>query len=193
MLALPAAPAQPARRQTIVGTVVVCVVAGMLLVGMLALWVMMRRYALNTERRWVPEGVSVPEVPTNVMLAAFLPACLFAQWAVYAARRGDRTNTGLALGLTGLMGVAIVNAQAFAWSQMGVAAKGPTAFNAMFYAVTGVMTLLVIAGIVYTVVAAFRYLGGRTAERDLLAGHAVYWYFLAAAFAVVWLVVYVTK
>ena len=51
-------------------------------------------------------------------------------------------------------------------------------------------TLLVL---VFTVVAAFRYLGGRTSEREIISAHAMYWYFLSAMYVVLWFVVYVTK
>ena len=50
-----------------------------------------------------------------------------------------------------------------------------------------------IGGIVFSVVTAFRYLGGRTREREIVAAHALYWYFTGAVFAALWFVVYVTK
>jgi hypothetical protein len=46
---------------------------------------------------------------------------------------------------------------------------------------------------VFSFVAAFRYLGGRTSDREIVTAHAIYWYFIAAAFAMLWFVVYVTK
>ncbi len=42
-------------------------------------------------------------------------------------------------------------------------------------------------------VAAFRALGGRLNETDILTAHALYWYFAAIAYSAVWFVVYVTK
>ena len=52
---------------------------------------------------------------------------------------------------------------------------------------------LFIVGLGFTAVTAFRYLGGRTADREIVAAHALYWYVLAAVFSAVWLIVYVTK
>jgi len=52
---------------------------------------------------------------------------------------------------------------------------------------------LVVVGVVYALVAAFRYIGGRTKDRETLSGLALYWYFLAAANTVVWYTVYVKK
>jgi len=193
MLALPAAPAPSPRRQLFVGTAVVCAAIAALTGGLLGLWLNMRSSSRALTHVWLPKGVEVPEVASNTMLLAFIPACVFAQWAVYSAKRGDKTNTGLALGLTALMGLAIVNAQAFVYSQMKVPASGPTAYNAMFYAVTGIATFLVIAGMIYSIVAAFHYLGGRQQRPEIVSAHALYWYFLAVMFFAVWLVVYVTK
>ena len=126
------------------------------------------------------------------MLIAFLPLCLFGQWAVYSARRDDRSHTGLALGLTGLMGLAVINAMIYSFTQMTLPVRGG-AYNSMFYAITGTMTVLLIIGIVFTVVCLFRYLVGRSNDREIISAHALFWYVLAAAFAAVWFVVFVTK
>ena len=42
-------------------------------------------------------------------------------------------------------------------------------------------------------VTAFRALSGRLGDTDVLAGHALYWYWAAAAYSAIWFVVYVTK
>lgn len=192
MLALPAAPAPAPRRQVFVGTALACVAGSMLVGGMLALWMRMRTDTIAGGQRWLPKGITIPEVPSNIMLMAFLPICIFAQWAVYSARRDDRVHTGLALGLVALLGLAYVNAQAFIYSQMDLPVRGG-AYNSMFYAITGTFALLVIIGMAFSVVTAFRYLGGRTADREVVSAHAMYWYFLSAAYSALWLVVYVTK
>ena len=192
MIALPSAPAPAPRRQVFVGTAVACAAGAALLGGMLALWLRFREQAISAGGSWVPDDIKVPLVPANIMLLAFIPICIFAQWAVYSAKRDDRPHTGLALGLTGLMGLAFINAQAFIYVQIKMPADGGT-FAAMFYAITGVMTALAIIGVVFSAVTAFRYLGGRTTEREIVSAHAMYWYFLSVAFTALWFVVYVTK
>jgi len=47
--------------------------------------------------------------------------------------------------------------------------------------------------VVFSAVTAFRYLGGRTTEREIVSAHAMYWYFLSVAYTALWFVVYVTK
>jgi len=192
--ALPPAPAPPPRRQVLVGTALAGAGTLMVIGGMLAVWVLQRERALDgPEGTWVPSDVTIPEVPANVMLIGMFALVLFAQWAVYAARRGDRIHTGLAFGIVGLLGLAVINAQAFVWNQIELPIAEEGGYAGMFYAVTGTMTALLIVGVVFTGVTAFRYLGGRTTDREIVAAHALYWYVLTVAFGAVWFVVYVTK
>ncbi len=194
MHALPPAPAPPPRRQMLVGTALAAAGSLMLIGGMLAVWYQQRARAEDAGEPWVPEGIVIPEVASNVMLFGLLGLLIFAQWAVYAARRRDRLNTGLALGLVALMAVAVINAQLFVYNQINLPFADETAgYAVMFYAVTGTMTALFIAGLVFTLVTAFRFLGGRLRDQEVVAAHALYWYVLSAAFAAVWFVVYVTK
>ncbi|MEY2580940.1 MAG: cytochrome c oxidase subunit [Ilumatobacteraceae bacterium] len=196
MLALPSAAPPAPRRQILVGTALGCVAAGSLMGSMLALWMRFRTNAFDVSGgRWVPKGIKVPMVPANTILLAFVLIFVFAQWSVYAARRDARSQTALALMLVAVIGAAIVNAQAYIYVRMKVpiGGKTATAYNSMFYAITGTFLLLVIIGMGFSVITAFRYLGGRTSDREIVSAHALYWYFLGAVFFALWFVVYVTK
>ena len=196
MLALPSAAAPAPRRQVFVGTALGCVAAASLLGAMLAIWVRFRNDALDVPKgQWVPKGIKIPLVPANTMLLAFLLIGVFAQWTVYAARRDARSHVALGLTLVGVIGVAIVNAQAFIYARMKlpISGKAATAYNPMFYAITGTFLLLLIIGIAFSVITAFRYMGGRTTDREIVSAHALYWYFLSVLFFALWFVVYVTK
>jgi len=192
MHALPAAPSAPPRRQVLVGTALVSAAAITLVGGMLAVWLLMRQRALDAGEPWLPDSVTIPEVPSNTMLITFLGLCVFAQWAVHAVGRRDRAHTALALGLTAVFAIAIVNAQAYVWNQidLSIADDG---YAGMFYAVTATMLALTVLGLVFTAVTAFRVLGGRIEDRELIAAHALAWYVITTVFIAVWLVVYVTK
>ncbi len=168
MLALPPASQPAARRQVFVGTAVAGAAGFMLIGGMMATWLKFRADAPVREslkrgfiKDWMPDKIVVPEIAANMMLLGLFVICIMAQWAVYSAKRNDRTHTGLALGVTALLALASINAQIAIWTQMGVGANDG-AFHSMFYAATGTMTALILSGFVYTAVAAFRYLGGRT-------------------------------
>lgn len=192
LAALPAAPAPPPRRQVFIATAIASASALMLMGGMLAVWLLQRQHALDAGDEWLPRGVALPEVAANVLLITVLVIPVFAQWAVYAARRRDRAHLGVALGLVAVLGLAAVNAQAYIYSQaeIGVADSG---YGPMFYAVTGTTVALLIIGVVFSLVTLFRLLGGRDAESELAASNALYWYVLTAVFSAVWLIVYVTK
>ena len=190
--ALPAAPAAPPRRQVFVGTALAGVATLMLMGGMLGVWILQRQRAIDAGELWVPRGIKIPLVPANVMLIGVWALCIFAQWASWSARRADRAHTALALGLTGLMGIAVINAQAYIYNQMELPIA-ETGYAGMFYAITGTMTVLMVIGLVFTGVSAFRFLGGRMQDREVVASHALYWYVLAITFSAMWLIVYVTK
>lgn len=191
MLALPPAPAPAARRQVLVGTALFSAAATMLLGAMSALWFHFRNTVGTTV--WKPAKVVIPEVATNTMWITAILACLMIQWAVYSAKRRDIQHTALAIGITIVLGLAILNSQAYVWRQVALPVKGDSAYNSMFYAITATMFILVVIGIAYAIVGAFRYIGGRTNDRETISGLALYWYFLAAAQTVVWFTVYVTK
>ena len=57
------------------------------------------------------------------MLMTIFALCLFAQWALYAGKRGDRAHAALALGVVAIMAIAFINAQAFVWHTMAVPIK----------------------------------------------------------------------
>jgi cytochrome c oxidase subunit 3 len=195
MLALPPGPAPAPRRQLFVGASLACVAGAMLMAGMIGLWVRFRDDAIEATGHWVPTKVTIPEVASNIMLISFLALCVFGQWAVYAARRDDKTHCSLALFLCGLVGLAVVNAQAAVYAQMEVPIRSDdgSAYGIMFYAITGTFLAFMIVGIAFSFVTAFRYLGGRRADREIVTAHAIYWYFVAAVFAVLWFAVYVKK
>jgi heme/copper-type cytochrome/quinol oxidase subunit 3 len=192
MDAITAGPPPAPRNQVTVAAMLASMAMAMLVGGMLAVWAVKRSSAIDAGESWLPSGITVPEVPTNVMLIAFPALCSFAQWAVWASKRNDRANTVFALAVSAFVAVLIINAQAFVWNQMGVAV-GEGEYGSMFYAVTGTFFALMVAGIVFSLVAMFRYAAGRSGDRELLVAHAVFWYAMTVVFAAIWFLVYVTK
>lgn len=192
MQALPAAAPPAPQRQVLVGMSLAIVAIFMLTGSMLAVWALQRTNAIDLEGSWLPSSVTIPEVPTNVILIAFIGICVFAQWAVWSAKRQDRGHTVFALGCTALVSLMVINAQAFVYHEMELGIADGT-YASMFYAVTGLFMALMIIGVVMTVVVALRYIGGRTADREILAAHALYWYAMSVVYAAIWFLVYVTK
>lgn len=115
-----------------------------------------------------------------------------AQWAVYAAKRDDSSHRSVALAVCLLMEVAIINAQVAVYSQMKIGVTDGV-YQTMFYAITGVVVVLLAVGMAFTSVTWFRSVGGRDNDSHVVAAHALYWYVLTAVFCAVWFVVYVQK
>jgi heme/copper-type cytochrome/quinol oxidase subunit 3 len=198
MLALPPAPAPAPRRQVLTATAVGGAAATMMMGGMLAVWFRFRNAqplvdAIDAKiPAWLPKGVKVPMVPANILLTTMFVGCLMGQFAVYSAKRADRTNTSIGLGLLILMGAAVVNAQAVIYTRMEVSIY-EGAYGPMFYAVTGTFVVLTIVSMVFAVLALFRFLGGRSTGHEMVSAANLYWYILTGIYCALWFVVYVTK
>jgi len=163
----------------------------MLTGGMLAVWSEQRTNFVERDGNWLPNGTVIPEVAANIALIGFIAVCTFAQWAVWAVHRQDRAHAAFAFGITALCAIMLINAQAYIYADMGLGISDG-AYATMFYAVTGMYTLLMIIGVAFTAVAAFRSIGGRS-DHEIVAAHAIYWYTMWAIYAAIWFVVYVTK
>jgi heme/copper-type cytochrome/quinol oxidase subunit 3 len=198
----PALAAGPARRTSTVFVATAFVAAGVaaLMGGMLAMWLQFRANAptrvasdgVSLIKDWLKKDVAIPEVAATTMMFTFVIACVMAQWAVYSARRGDKSHTTLALAVTLFTALAIMNAQVALWMQIDIVLRND-AYETMFYTVTGTMFAVVASAMVYSLVAMFRVLAGRTGDHDVLAGHALYWYAVSGMFATMWFIVYVQK
>jgi heme/copper-type cytochrome/quinol oxidase subunit 3 len=193
-LGLPPAPAPPRPRMLFVGTAFACAAIAMLFVGMLAVWVNLRDAAGGTTAKWLPKGVSIAMVAPNMMLIIMIGASVMVQWAVYAMARDDRRDSAVAISLTVVFGIAVLNAQAYIYQQLGLGI-GKTGYAHLFYAVTGAFVAALIAGVVMAMVVVFRSLGGRYSSKrhEGISALALYWHFLTVAFSAVWYVVYVVK
>jgi heme/copper-type cytochrome/quinol oxidase subunit 3 len=199
MLALPPAPAPAPRRQLFVGTALASSAAAAVFASMLAVWWRFRQAAGNAEtatgavrNAWKPRNITIPQVPTNIMLLTLVLGCVMVQFAVWAAKRGERANVGIALGINAVLALAVLNAQAVVYGRMGMGvADGP--YQTLFYAITGAFVLLLILAFCFNAVTAFRVLGGRLSDRVAVSSLALFWYVITVVFTGLWFVIYVTK
>jgi heme/copper-type cytochrome/quinol oxidase subunit 3 len=199
MLALPPGPQPAPRRQVFVGTALAAAAGSMLIGGMLAVWLRFRAAAPTRPgdkhalvKDFLPTSLEVPHVAANMLPIVLVVVCVMAQWAVYAVKRDVQTHAGMAFGTTFLFGLAGLNTQVYIYSQMGVSLTEHGSYAALFYAMTGTLTFLLLSGLVYTAVTAVRYFGGRH-DVETVSSHALYWYFITAATIAVWFVVYIQK
>lgn len=140
---------------------------------------------------WVPSGgVERPEL----ILPAFNTLLLVSssvtmQWAVRAARVGNRSRIVRWLGLTLLLGAAFISIQGYEFSTNGFGLSAGV-FGSTFYILTGFHGLHVLAGITLIAIVANRArLGLVTAEHHTaLEGVSYYWHFVD----VVWVFLFST-
>jgi heme/copper-type cytochrome/quinol oxidase subunit 3 len=196
MLALPPAPV-PARRRTLLAATAFASAAMLAFFGgLIAIYIAKRDEAGGSTAAWFPKKVKVPEVAANTMVLVLICSCVVAQWAVYAARRGNRRDTATALGLLTVFALAVLNAQIYIYKAMGVPSVSEGgAFNVMFYTITGAFFAAVLAAMVMSFVGAFRAMGGRykADDTEAVSATALFWYVLTVAFCAVWFFVYVGK
>ncbi len=188
-LASAPAPVLPRRRQLLLGTSIACigvVVFYLTLIGMY----LNARTAAGTG--WLSEK-TIPLTQANMAMGTLILGSIAVQWAVWAIARDVRGQTYFALGLTALFAAAFVNQTTFLWKAVnlvaGEAEYGP------FYAVSAGHMLLVVAAMLFVVVAAIRAIGGNYSSRypDGVSAAALFWHVTVGLYAVLWLGVYILK
>jgi cytochrome c oxidase subunit 3 len=194
-LALPPSPS-PARPRTMLVATSLGVVGGfMLLAGLLAIYLNLRDAGGGTTATWIPAGVTVPEVATNIMLITMIGAAVVVHWAHYAIGQDNRRDTLAALFLLIVLGIAVINAQVYVYQQMGFPPIAESGYTMLVYAITGTFVAALVLALIYTLVVVFRSMGGRysSSHHEGITSLALYWDFLAVAFTAIWYVIYVTK
>jgi heme/copper-type cytochrome/quinol oxidase subunit 3 len=199
-LALPPAPAPERRHSLLVGTAFGVTAGAAALAGMVGTYLVMRQRELDALReagkpaQFLPRGVVMPEIPSNLMLIVLVFASVTAQWALYSMRRGDRRHAAMAFATTALFGFGALNLQLQVYRLLGVGLTS-SPFATLFFGITGAFLIALLVGLVFAVVTAFRSLGGRFAATDTdgVAAFTLYWHFLTVSFVVLWLAVYVNK
>src|SRR5436309_2972249 len=96
-----------------VATALACGGGGMRFAGMLAVWIALRDAAGGTSAAWLPKGLALPGVASNMMLIIMAGASVMAQWAVYAMAHDDRRDAVIAAALMVIFGIAVFNAQVY--------------------------------------------------------------------------------
>lgn len=189
------APPRPVARPRVVpvGSALVSVGVLMFFAGLFGIYLSLRSETLGAGQEWL-QGVPIPLQPPTVMVFTLLLSCFTVQWAFYAVARNDRVNAYVALGLTLLLGGAVINAQFWLYQQMGlVIAESVQAV--LIYAISGAFLALLLSAMAYVLVVTFRTLGGQYGphQHGGIAGATLYWYVMVAVFAVIWYAIYITK
>jgi len=198
-LAAPPAPELSRNRTLIVGTAFAAVASIMVFVGLFAVYIAVRQ---NNEflvenglggTLWFPEG-AVQIAPGTMMMFTTWISAFSISWAVQAIRNDDRRNAYVALGLTILMGAAVINQMAFAISDFGLPVDRSTP-ALMLYVIYGSYIVFVAIAIVFVALMAIRAIAGQFNSRnaDGVQAAAIYWYATVIVYLPVWYLITITK
>tara|TARA_B100000686_G_C16527525_1_gene830548 strand:- start:83 stop:664 length:582 start_codon:yes stop_codon:yes gene_type:complete len=188
---LPAAPLRP--RTLVVGTAFVTGSVVMFFAGLFAIYFSMRSDTKAWGSEWYPEG-AIQLSPGSMNMATLTISVVTMAWAVYSVRNNDRIHAYLALALTAVMGIAMINQTAFYLNDIALPIDySPT--TTLLFTIVGAHVVMVVVGVLWLVVLLLRALGGQDSSQHipLFSSAAVYWYAMVAIYSVIWIGIYIGK
>lgn len=201
-LALPAAAELPRPRTLLVGTAYATVAAVMVFIGLFGVYFAERAAVLEGSPEatrgtaWIKTG-TISLVPGGMMMTTMVLSVVTMAWAVYSIRRDDRPRAYLALGLTALFGVSIINQTVFYYKSMGLTIAGEAASlqALLIFTITGAHLVMVAGGVIFLGLMAFRALAGQYSSRqaDGILAASIFWYAIVAVYTVIYFGIYVAK
>ena len=187
-------PAAPTRPRTLViasafGTGSVLMYFG----GLFALYFSIRADALAWGSQWYPEG-AIQLVPGGMNMATLAMSAITMAWAVQAVLNDDRVHAMIAMALTAVLGIAMVNQTVFYFMDIGLPIDASEAAT-MLYVIVGSHLVMVAVGVLWLGMLLLRTLGGQDTNRhrDLVSAVALYWYAVVAVYSVIWIGIYIAK
>ncbi len=187
-------PTAPTRPRTLVvasafGTGTVLMYFG----GLFALYFSVRADALAWGSQWYPEG-AIQLVPGGMNMATMAMSAITMAWAVQAVLNDDRVHAMIAMALTAVLGIAMVNQTVFYFMDIGLPIDASEAAT-MLYVIVGSHLVMVAVGVLWLGLLLLRTLGGQDTNRhrDLVSAAALYWYAAVAVYSVIWVGIYIAK
>ena len=187
-------------RTLLVGTAFAAAASIMVFVGLFGIYIAIRQ---NNEvlsetpglrgELWFPE-LAVQIAPGTMMLFTALMSGFTMAWAVQAIRNDDRRNAYLALGVTLLLGAAVINQAAFAISDFGIPVDRSTA-SLLLYTLYGAFIVFLTVAMAFVLLMGIRAVAGQFNSRnaDGIEAAAIYWYAVVVVYPVLWYLISITK
>jgi cytochrome c oxidase subunit 3 len=191
------APEAPVARPRVLMVGTAFTVAAMLMAfaALIGIYLTERTATIVSGNAWIPDDVVIPLNQPNVMLFALLSSSITIQWAVDAVRRDDRQQAYLALAVTVIFGLGVINMGAYLYTVMGLDMSVASVTPVLIYTITGAHLVVLAGAILFTGLMAFRALGGQYTSRqyDGLSAAALFWHAQVVVFLVIWYAIYITK
>ena len=193
-MAAPVVPAPSVRPSTLmVGTALATGAVVMFFAGLFAVYFSMRADTMAWGSEWFPEG-AVQLSPGGMNMATLVVATVTMAWAVHSVAGNDRIHAYLALALTAVMGIAMINQTVFYFNDIGLPIDYSTSTTLLF-TIVGAHLVMVAIGVLWLGLLLLRAFGGQDTHRhrDLVSAAALYWYATVAVYAVMWVGIYIGK
>ncbi len=161
--------------------------------GLFALYFSIRADAMAWGTQWYPEG-AIQLAPGGMNMATLAMSVITMCWAVYAVLNDDRVHAMIAMALTAVLGIAMVNQTVFYFMDIGLPIDASEAATLLF-TIVGSHLVMVVVGVLWLSVLLLRTLGGQdtSRDRDLVSAAALYWYAAVAVYSVIWVGIYIAK
>ena len=161
--------------------------------GLFGIYFSIRADAMAWGTRWFPEG-AIELAPGGMNMATMAVSAITMGWAVHSVMNDDRVHAYLAMAVTAVMGIAMVNQTAFYIADIGLPIDTSQATTLMFV-IVGSHLVMVSVGVLWLGLLLLRALGGQdtSRHRDLVSAAALYWYAVTAIYAVIWIGIYIAK
>jgi heme/copper-type cytochrome/quinol oxidase subunit 3 len=192
--------AEPQRNRTVVvGVSLAAAATLMMFAGMIAVYVSIRQ---NNEHLieqglggsvWFPD-LTIQIAPGTMMLFTAMISLFTMAWAVQAIRNDDRRNAYVAMGLTILMGAAIINQVVFAIGDFGLPVDRSTP-ALLLYALYGAFIVALSVAITGVLLMLLRAIAGQFDSRnsDGIQAAAIYWFAVILVYPAIWYLISITK
>jgi cytochrome c oxidase subunit 3 len=161
--------------------------------GLFALYFSIRADALAWGTQWYPEG-AIQLVPGGMNMATMAMSAITMGWAVHSVLNDDRVHAMIAMALTAVLGIAMVNQTVFYFMDIGLPIDASEAATLLF-TIVGSHLVMVAVGVLWLGMLLLRTLGGQdtSRHRDLVSAVALYWYAVVAVYSVIWIGIYIAK
>jgi len=190
--ALPPAPLNRPRT-LVVGTAFITSAVLMFFGCLFAIYFSVRSDAMAWGMEWFPEN-AISLVPGGMNMATLTVSVATMAWAVYAVKNDDRIHAYLALILTALMGIAMINQTVFYYMDIALPIDHSEA-ALLLYVITGAHLVMVGIGVFWLGLLLLRAFGGQdtSRHRDLVSAASLYWYVMVFIYMFIWLFIYIGK
>ena len=191
---LPPAPPVQRPRVLVVGTAFAAAATVMLFIGMLGVYLLARSDVRASGATWLPTGVKIPLQQPNTIFITLIMSVVAMQWAVNAISKNDRVNAYLAFGLTLMLGFAAIVMTSYLWTLMHLDIHAGVQ-GVLIYAITGGHIVMLGIAMIFTALMALRALGGQfdSRQHDGVTAAALFWDAMVFVYALIWIIIYVTK